>query len=132
MFVHNHIPVIPGNSSDNQKRICEYTTRNIPIDFVVHNFIPAMFWQGFDVPTATNFGLLAVLALGPGNGHLLVNWAHRRISAALSSLVLASIPLLSSLWAYLVLGEQFTLRHGIGMVIVILAIEIGRRAEANA
>lgn len=94
--------------------------------------IPAMFWQGFAVPSATNFGLLAVLALGPGNGHLLVNWAHRRISAALSSLVLASIPLLSSLWAYLVLDEQFTLRHGIGMVIVIIAIEIGRRAEANA
>ncbi len=95
--------------------------------------IPALYWQGpFEVPTGENLGLLALLALGPGNGHLLVNWAHRRISAALSSLVLASIPLLSSLWAYLVLNEQFTWRHGLGMVVVIAAIELGRRAEAGS
>lgn len=76
------------------------------------------------------WGLLALLALGPGNGHLLVNWAHRRISAALASIVLTAIPLLASLWAHLVLDEPFGLRHVGGAVLVALAIEGSRRAEA--
>ena len=80
-------------------------------------------------PDVHSLGLLALLALGPGNGHLLVNWAHPHISAALSSLALAAVPLLASIWAYLVLDEPFTARHALGMVAVAIAIEIGRRRE---
>ena len=40
----------------------------------------------------TPWALIALLALVPGNGHLLVNWAHPRVTAALSSLVLAALP----------------------------------------
>lgn len=76
-------------------------------------------------------GLLALLALGPGNGHLLVNWAHRRVSAALSSLLLAGVPILAALWAYLVLGEDFGPRHMVGMAVVIVASEGGRRVESR-
>lgn len=76
-------------------------------------------------------GLLAVLALGPGNGHLLVNWAHRRVSAALASLLLAGVPILAALWAYLVLGEDFGPRHMLGMAIVVAASEGGRRVEGR-
>ncbi len=73
--------------------------------------------------------LLTLLALGPGSGHLLVNWAHRRISAALSALILTAIPLLASFWAHLVFDEPFGPRHVVGMVIVAVAIELARRAE---
>lgn len=92
---------------------------------------PALLFAGdLRMPNAAELGLLAVLALGPGNGHLLVNWAHRRVSAAMASIILASVPLLSSLWAHLVLGEPYTWRHVAGMALVVLAIEAGRRADA--
>lgn len=81
--------------------------------------------------TPVELGLLALLALGPGNGHLLVNWAHRRVSAALASLLLAGVPILAALWAYLVLGEDFGPRHMLGMAIVVAASEGGRRVEGR-
>lgn len=76
--------------------------------------------------------LLAILALGPGNGHLLVNWAHGRVSAALVAIVLTAVPLLASVWAALVLGESYGLGHVIGTLIVVVAVEGARRAEASA
>lgn len=86
---------------------------------------------GLAVPDGRQLGLLLLLALGSGNGHLLVNWAHPRISAALSSLVLAAVPLLASVWAHLVLGEPYGWRHLLGMLLVVAAIETGRRIEAR-
>ena len=78
------------------------------------------------------WALIALLALGPGNGHLLLNWAHRRVSAALLTLVLSLVPLLASIWAHLVFGEPYGWLHVAGMALVILAIEGGRRAELAA
>jgi drug/metabolite transporter (DMT)-like permease len=91
---------------------------------------PAMLvWTGAEVPVGVTWAWLALLVLGPGNGHLLLNWAHARISAALASLILALVPLLASLWAYLILDEPLTYMHGIGMALVVIAIDIGRRNE---
>lgn len=84
---------------------------------------------GARMPTAGEGALLLLMAMGPGNGHLLVNWAHTRVSAALSSLVLALVPLLSSIWAAVVFHEPYGPRHIAGMILVIAAIEGGRRAE---
>lgn len=84
---------------------------------------------GARMPTAGEGALLLLMAMGPGNGHLLVNWAHTRVSAALSSLVLALVPLLSSIWAAVVFDEPYGPRHVAGMLLVIAAIEGGRRAE---
>lgn len=78
---------------------------------------------------APAFGLLVLLAFGPGSGHLLLNWAHPRISAALASLALASVPALASLWAHLVLGEPFGVWHVLGIVLVAAAIAGGHRVE---
>jgi drug/metabolite transporter (DMT)-like permease len=74
-------------------------------------------------------GLIAVLALVPGNGHLLVNWAHQRVSAALTSLLLSTVPVLATLWAWVFLGEAFGPRHLLGMALVLIASEGGRRVE---
>lgn len=81
---------------------------------------------------AWQWGLVALLALGPGNGHVLVNWAHARVTAAFASLVLTAVPLLASLWAHLVLGEPFGAWHVAGAVLVAVAIEGARRAEGRA
>jgi drug/metabolite transporter (DMT)-like permease len=94
---------------------------------------PALLWVEPVRPEAGwQWGLLALLALLPGNGHLLVNWAHVRVSATLASLVLAAVPLLSSVWAHLLFGEPYGPWHVLGMVLAGAAIEGGRRVEAAA
>ena len=82
------------------------------------------------VPTRVlDASLLLVLALLPGNGHLLLTWAHSRVSAAMSSLVLAGIPVLASLWGRLFFDEPFGVYHVVGILAVVAAIEGGRRIE---
>ncbi len=91
---------------------------------------PALLLGGPAIPSGgAQWGTLALLALVPGNGHLLVNWAHPRVTAALSSLVLAALPLLASVWAALLFDEPYTWRHVLGMLLVLAAVEGGRRAE---
>jgi drug/metabolite transporter (DMT)-like permease len=82
-------------------------------------------------PSGDQWGMLAVLALLPGNGHLLVNWALPRVSATLGSLVLTAVPLLASLWAYLIFHEPYGLPQLAGMALVAAAIEGARRAESR-
>jgi drug/metabolite transporter (DMT)-like permease len=93
--------------------------------------LPLALATGRVTPTSFEIALIAVLALGPGNGHLLVNWAHRRVRAALASLILAGGPVLAATWAHLVLEEPLTWRHLVGMALVVLAIEGGRRADGR-
>lgn len=91
---------------------------------------PALLFVDEPLPGQTwQWLLIALLALGPGNGHLLVNWAHQRVTAALAALTLVAVPLLAPIWAHLVLGEPYGLRHMLGMGLVVLAVELGRRAE---
>jgi len=92
---------------------------------------PAAAWGGVTAPGDRQWIYLLLLALGSGNGHLLLNWAHRRVSAALAALILALLPVLTAVWAHLVLGEPLGWRHGVGIVLVVAAIELGRRAEAS-
>ena len=93
---------------------------------------PAAAYTGVSEPGTTAWIYLLLLALGSGNGHLLLNWAHSRVSAALAALILALLPVLSGVWAHLVLGEPLGWQHGVGMVLVVAAIEVGRRADAAA
>lgn len=94
---------------------------------------PGLMFVDAVLPTAGwQWALIALLALGPGNGHLLVNWSHRRVSAALLTLVLSLVPLLASIWAHLVFGEPYGWLHVAGMALVVVAIEGGRRAEVAA
>jgi len=80
-------------------------------------------------PSALDATWLVVLALVPGNGHLLLNWAHARVSAALASIVLAGVPLLAALWGRLFFDEPFGWPHVVGLIAVVVAIEGGRRTE---
>lgn len=93
--------------------------------------LPGLFFVEPTAPAPWQWGYIALLALGPGNGHLLVNWAHARTSAALTSLVLSGVPLLASLWAHLVFDEPYGWPHVAGALLVAGAVEGGRRAEAR-
>ncbi len=95
--------------------------------------LPALLFVSPAVPMHRwQWGLIALLALGPGNGHLLLNWAHSRVSATLASLALGAVPLLASIWAHFVFGEPYGIEHVAGMLLAMLAIEGGRRVEARA
>ncbi len=83
--------------------------------------VPALV-TGFKLPSLTNFGLVALIVVGPANAHLLVNWALKKVNAAVAMLLLGLIPALASLWAYLILGETLTWIQICGMAIVFVAI----------
>ena len=107
-------------------------TRNT---FAISLLVVAPVWllaKGLAPPSDRQWGMLAVLALLPGNGHLLVNWALPRVSAALGSLVLTAVPLLASLWAHLIFHEPYGPPQLIGMALVAAAIEGARRSEAGS
>lgn len=82
-------------------------------------------------PTTVDAAWVVALALLPGNGHLLVNWAHGRVTVALSSIILAGIPLLGAVWGRIFFDEPFGWAHVAGLLLVIAAIEGGRRVERN-
>jgi drug/metabolite transporter (DMT)-like permease len=65
---------------------------------------------------------LALLALVPGSGHLLFNFAHRYVDVSVSSVVSAGNPIIASLLAFLVLGEPLDAVQIAGGIVAVLAI----------
>jgi drug/metabolite transporter (DMT)-like permease len=80
--------------------------------------------------SAWQVGLLALMAVVPGNGHLLVNWAHPRVSATLGSLILSLVPVFASCWAHLLFDEPFGVLHAVGTLLTLVAVELGRRSAS--
>ncbi len=92
--------------------------------------VPFALWRNggtLPYPSFNDAVLLAIMVCGPGNGHLLLNWAHPRVPAALVGVFVNIVPLLASLWAYLLLGEVLTKYHAIGFALVLVGIEGARR-----
>lgn len=94
--------------------------------------VPAEVDSAAAVGPLAAWALIALFALVPGNGHLLVNWSHDRVSAAVASLVLAGIPLLSSVWAAWLFGEPLTWRHALGGGLLMASVWGAQRAENSA
>jgi drug/metabolite transporter (DMT)-like permease len=65
---------------------------------------------------------LALMALVPGSGHLLFNFAHRFVEVSVSSVVSAGNPVIASLLALLVLGEPLDGVQVAGGIVAVLAI----------
>ena len=65
---------------------------------------------------------LALLAIVPGSGHLLFNFAHRFVDVSVSSVVSAGNPVIASLLALLVLGEPLEAVQVVGGIVAVLAI----------
>jgi probable blue pigment (indigoidine) exporter len=103
------------------------TAAILGIAFVV--VTPFALYAGVVAPAGSQWAFLLLLALASGNCHLLLNWAHRRVTAALAALILAGLPVLAGVWAHLVLDEPLDWRHVVGMAVVVGAIELGRRAD---
>ena len=70
----------------------------------------------------TVFGWVALLAIVPGGGHFLVNWAHEHVTLTVASLLTLGIPVVAMLGAAVFLGERISPVQWIGTAVVIAAL----------
>ena len=72
----------------------------------------------------TDFGWILLLALVPGSGHLLMNWAHRFVDASVSSAISCLSPLVAALVAIPILGQSLSALQVIGELVGVAAIAV--------
>lgn len=86
---------------------------------------PVMFLTGrsFTDPSARDWLLIAIVALGPGTaGHLFVTWAHRHVDVSLSSVIGVGQPVIAAAGAAIFLDERIGLLQFIGGVLTIVSV----------
>lgn len=79
--------------------------------------------------------LIAGAVALPGSGHIFMNWAHGHTTLMLTSLATLSMPVVSTLGAWVFLGQRVTAAQmaGIAIVLVVLAfVVVGDGREARA
>jgi DME family drug/metabolite transporter len=76
--------------------------------------------QGLAPPQPTDWAWIWLVTLVPGMlGHLMVAWSHRHVEAWLGSLITQSQPIVGSLAAWVLLGEQLTTAVIVGGLMVL-------------
>ena len=84
-----------------------------------------IFGQSLAWPSWTNWGWLIGLAFGAGLlGHEMMNWSLRRIPIWLGSTFTLVVPVISSLAAWVWLGEPLNLLQGVAMAVVLGALAL--------
>ena len=81
-------------------------------------------------PTWKEWITLLILLAVPGTGHLLMNWAHLHVTLSFAGVIMLSIPVISSVGAWLFLDERVTEIQIIGMVVVISTLFLVAKREA--
>jgi drug/metabolite transporter (DMT)-like permease len=72
--------------------------------------------------TLGNVWWLVVIAVGPGGGHLLMNWAHAHVRLSITSLLTLASPVISAVGAAVALGEPLFALQVAGMAVVIASL----------
>lgn len=67
-------------------------------------------------------GWAAIIALVPGSGHLLVNWAHRSVGILVTSMLTLGIPVVSIAGAAALLGERLAPVQIAGVAMTVVAV----------
>ena len=68
---------------------------------------------------------VVLLALGPGiAGHGLLTWAHPRVDASVSSLLIQAEPVGATIAAWVFLGEKVSLLQALAMLVVLAALGV--------
>jgi drug/metabolite transporter (DMT)-like permease len=83
------------------------------------------------VPTGSNLLWLVALLAVPGSGHLLVNWAHARVPLMVISMLTLANPVLSSVGAAAFLDEPLDVLQIVGIAVVLGALAVTVRREAE-
>ena len=69
-----------------------------------------------------DIGWAALIALLPGSGHLLVNWAHRSVGIMITSMLTLGIPVVSIAGAAVLLGEPLASVQIVGVVMTVVSV----------
>jgi drug/metabolite transporter (DMT)-like permease len=67
---------------------------------------------------------ISLLALVPGTGNLVMNWAHRYVDASVSSAINCLNPLVAAAAAWIILGQPLTLVQVGGILVGLTAISV--------
>ena len=113
----------------------EYTTGVTITAGVVLTPIVLLSSQSLGGMTASAWFWVAMLAIVPGSGHLLMNWAHRHVDASVSSTIGNLNPLVASLAAIAILGQLLTVTQVIGLLVGLAAITmiaVSHRTDVRA
>lgn len=76
-------------------------------------------WSGWGTA-----GWVVLLALGPGGGHYLMNWAHEHISLSLASLLTLATPVVTMAAAAAILGDHISAGQILGTAVVIGSLTV--------
>jgi drug/metabolite transporter (DMT)-like permease len=107
-----------GVSADTER----YTFGVMLVAAVTMTPIVLLSGQGLGPVSRADWFWLILLALVPGSGHLMFNFAHRFIDVSVSSVVSAGNPVVASVLALLVLGEPLDAVQVAGGIVAVLAI----------
>jgi len=107
----------------------EYFTAVLGVAAVALTPVMLLSGRSFTDPSARDWLLIVIVALGPGTaGHLLVTWAHRHVDVSLSSVIGVGQPVLGAGGAALFLDEKIVALQAIGgLVTIVSVIAIVRR-----
>jgi drug/metabolite transporter (DMT)-like permease len=67
---------------------------------------------------------IALLAVVPGSGHLVMNWAHRYVDASISSVIGCLSPLVAAIAAIPILDQSLTALQVLGVLVGVGAIAV--------
>ncbi len=101
----------------------EYMTSVMVVAAVLMTVLALVSGEGLALPpTAMDWLWIWVVALGAGAiGHVLLAWSHRHVEAWLGSLITQCMPVVSSVAAWVLLGETLTALTIVGGLIVLAA-----------
>ncbi len=102
----------------------EYTAGVTIVAAVVTSIVVLASGQALGRVHATDFAWIALLALVPGTGHFLMNWAHRYVDASVSSAISCLSPLVAAVFAIPILGQSLSALQVIGELIGVAAIAV--------
>jgi drug/metabolite transporter (DMT)-like permease len=111
----------------------EYTAGVTIMAAIVTSVVVLVSGQVLGRMHATDWIWIALLALVPGSGHFLMNWAHRFVDASVSSAISCLAPLVAAIVAIPILGQSLSALQIVGELLGLAAIAIvAARSRAPA
>tara|TARA_B110000438_G_scaffold230099_1_gene225041 strand:- start:225 stop:1103 length:879 start_codon:yes stop_codon:yes gene_type:complete len=77
---------------------------------------------GVALPSDGDWWLVAAMAIIPGTGHLLTNFAHGHVTLTQMSLITLLFTAVAPLYAWWLIGERIVGQQGVGMAVVLVAL----------
>ena len=109
----------------------EYTAGVMTVAAAVTTLVVVATGQDLLRVHATDWVWIALLALVPGTGHFLMNWAHRFVAASVSSAISCLSPLVASVVAIPILGQPLSGLQITGELIGLAAVAVVAALSRN-